>query len=196
MVHRLGLYWLALLTPALAQAPALTSGQEAKLEKGEVVLHKLRPTNNSGVAAWAVGLVNAPVAKVWPVLRDCGRYSEFMPRTKSSQLISRAGDTMECKVIISMPFPFSNLWSHVQSKTGTLPGGGHIRAWRLLKGNYKRNRGSWSVLPWKGDAGRTLLVYRLDVDPDMLIPDAIIRAAQTGYLPDVFTAVRKRVGAP
>jgi hypothetical protein len=48
-------------------------------------------------------------------------------------------------------------------------------------------------MPWGADGKKSLLVYWLDVDPKVMVPDAIIRRAQTGSLPDVFEAVRKRV---
>ncbi len=180
---------------AHAQMPPMSAAQKAKVARGAVVLQSLKPTDNSGVAAWAVAKVEAPIDVVWPVIRDCEHFSKFMPRTRSSKLLRREGNVMDCKVVIRMPFPLSNLWSHVRSVITEHPGGGWTRAWKLLKGNYKRNSGSWTVLPYEGDRSRSLLVYRIDVDPDMLVPDALIRSAQTGSLPDVFEAVRKRVGA-
>lgn len=176
-----------------AQVPQLSAAQQAKVAKGGVVLQPL--SAKSGVKAWAVAKVEAPIAAVWPVVRDCEHFSKFMPRTKVSKKLRQEGNTIDCKVEISMPFPISNLWSHVRSVITEHPGGGWTRAWKLLKGNYKRNNGSWSVLPYQGDPNRSLLVYRIDVDPDIMVPDAIIRSAQTGSLPDVFVAVRKRVGA-
>ncbi len=185
---------LALSTTALAQAPPMSSSQVSKIDGGGVVVQEQKPTGGDGVAAWAAGVVNAPIAKVWPVVRDCAHFHKFMPRTKESKLLRSEGNEMDCKTVISMPFPLSNLWAHVRSTITEHPGGGFTRTWTLLKGNYKRNNGGWTALPWKGDPNRTLLVYRIDVDPDMFVPDAIIRSAQTGSLPKVFKAVRKRVG--
>ncbi len=186
---------LVLATASLAQIPKLDGRQAAKVARGEVVVVPLEPTDGSGVTAWAAALVNAPVEKVWPVVRDCAHFSRFMPRTKVSRLLRQDGNTLDCMVEISMPFPISNLWSHVRSTLKELPGGGHERRWRLLKGTYKRNNGAWIVQPWEGDASRSLLLYQIDVNPDIFVPDAIIRSAQTGSLPDVFEAVRKRAGA-
>jgi hypothetical protein len=73
------------------------------------------------------------------------------------------------------------------------PPGHYSRVWTLLRGTYKRNDGSWTVVPWGADAKKTLVVYWVDSDPKMAIPDPILRGAQTGALPDVFKAIRKRV---
>jgi hypothetical protein len=47
-------------------------------------------------------------------------------------------------------------------------------------------------VPW-GDGTRALVRYTIDSDPGLLLPDALIRSAQTGSLPEVFVAIRKRV---
>lgn len=183
-----------LLVPLLTHAtPDLSADKKTTLKKGEVIVERLDPTGGSGVAARAMGIVDAAPAKVWPVVRDCEHFAKFMPRTKSSELISRTGGDSVCKVEIEMPFPFDNLWSVVRSSERKTDEGGFQRVWTLMKGTYKRNNGRWSVYPWEGE--KSLLVYEIDVDPDVAIPDAIIRSAQTGSLPDVFEAVRKRVKA-
>ncbi len=181
-----------IFAPLCAQAtPKLSGDAKATLTQGEVIVERLDPTGGSGVAARAMGIVDATPAKVWPVVRDCEHFAKFMPRTKKSDLVSRKGTDSVCRVEIEMPFPFDNLWSVVRSSERETKEGGFQRVWTLMKGTYKRNNGRWSVYPWEGD--KSLLVYEIDVDPDMAIPDAIIRSAQTGSLPDVFEAVRKRV---
>ena len=183
---------IALVSGAAEAAPDLGAEAKASLAKGEVVVERLDPTGGSGVSARAMGVVDAPAATVWPVVRDCEHFSKFMPRTKSSKLVSRDGNQSVCRVEIDMPFPFDNLWSVVRSSESKTEEGGFQRSWSLVRGTYKRNNGRWSVYPW-GEGHKSLLVYEIDVDPDVAIPDAIIRSAQTGSLPDVFAAVRKRV---
>lgn len=179
----------ALVTPAMARTPAMSKGQKMLLDKGEVIVKPL--TRESGVAATVMGIIDAPPAKVWPVVRDCAHFKEFMPRTKNSELIKREGNVATCKVEISMPMPFSNLWSIVRS-TETEKGDEFERTWDLVEGTYKRNKGAWNVYPW-ADGQKTLLIYFVDADPNISLPDAIIRSAQTGSLPDMYEAVRKRV---
>lgn len=187
---------LLTLVPSLAAAelPYFNRIQRKLLSEGEVLVTPQTPTDDSGVAALAMGVVNAPIARVWPVVRDCQHFSRFMPRAKKSELRSQKGNTMICFIEISMPVPLSNLESEVTSIVTENPDGSFKRTWTLNKGNYKRNNGSWEAFPWGDAKNQTLLVYRLDVDPDMSIPDAILRKAQTGSLPDMFNAVRARVG--
>ena len=179
---------------AHAEKPYLNRLQKQMLEDEKVIVSPMKPTNDSGVAAMAVAVMKAPVDKVWPVVRDCEHFHKFMPRAKKSEMRRKLSDTqMVCFLEVSMPFPLSNLHSEVLSTIKQAEGGWQ-RSWTLREGNYKRNNGSWEVYPY-GDGGAwSLLVYNIDVDPDMSIPDAILRKAQTGSLPDVFTAIRKRVG--
>ena len=49
------------------------------------------------------------------------------------------------------------------------------------------------MVPWDGDGARTLLVYQLDMDPDTVVPDFLLRRAQSAAAPKVFEAIRRRV---
>jgi hypothetical protein len=63
-----------------------------------------------------------------------------------------------------------------------------------VRGSYRRNDGSWTIIPW-GDGTRSLVVYDIDSDPLIAVPDPLIRLGQAGSLPDVITQIRKRVVA-
>ena len=56
-------------------------------------------------------------------------------------------------------------------------------------------RSAWTVLPWGPEGKQSLVVYLIDSDPMMLVPDALLRSAQQGSLPEVFVSLRKRVVA-
>ncbi len=175
-----------------AGATDTVSGEHrAALEKGEVVVTLLEPTGGEGIAALARAVVDAPVEKVWPVVRDCQHFQSFMPRTKESRVSDAAGDQFTCYVEIEMPFPLSNLKASTRSTVRELPGGVHERRWALESGDYERNSGSWTVKPW-AEGKKALLEYRIDVKPNSSVPDAIARRAQSSSLPEMFDAIRQR----
>lgn len=182
---------LALAQPL--QLPTFTAGEAKKLEAGETVVHEVKPTDNKGIGVESFGLIEAPSTEVWPVLRDCEHFATFMPRMKTSAVKEEAGVPL-CHVELALPFPLMNLWSDTKSVQREEPAGHYHRAWTLVRGSYRRNSGSWSVLPW-GDGTKTLVIYAIDSDPIILIPDGILRSAQNGSLPEVFSAIRKRVVA-
>lgn len=174
----------------LAAPPAIPEAERPRLDAGEIVIHPRTPADDDGFSVLAYAVVEAPVEKVWPHLRDCGKYAEFMPRTVKSEIREGTADKGLCFLEIGMPFPFSNLWAENESESVTLPGGGFERHWHLKAGTYRKNQGRWAVYPWA--SGRALIVYELEAAPDTVVPDAILRKAQKNVLPDAFAAVRKR----
>lgn len=195
-MRRLVLSLIALSLPAFAEAvkaPELSADEAKRLDKGEVVTRNLTPKDNKGVAALAIGVIDADTTTVWPVVRDCQHFKHFMPRTKGSALKDDATHGPLCRVELSMPFPLTDLWSETKSKVVMEPEGHYLRSWTLVTGTYHRNDGSWTLVPWGEGKAKTLLVYTVDSDPKLLVPDALIRAGQTGSLPEVIKQVRKRV---
>ncbi|MEE2787014.1 MAG: SRPBCC family protein [Myxococcota bacterium] len=181
------------IAPLVSATPTLTPSQRVQIEQGEVVVQLLKPTDDSGVAARAIAVIKAPPKDVWPVLRDCQHYKDFMPRTQASEVRSRVGHMQICYTKVDMPFPFSDLWAEVKSVEKIGDDGSFARRWSLIKGTYRRNNGSWTVRPWGSGGDHSLIVYQVDLDPETNVPDFIIRKAQTSTLPDVFDAIRKRV---
>lgn len=182
---------------ALAQpvaVPAFTEAETKKLEAGECVVHEVKPTDNKGIGVESFGVIDAPSTEVWPVLRDCAHFSKFMPRTKTSAMNVEDGVAL-CHVELNLPFPLMNLWSDTKSVQREEPAGHFHRAWTLVRGTYRRNSGSWSIVPWGPEGKKSLVTYAIDSDPIILVPDGILRSAQTGSLPEVFQSIRKRVVA-
>lgn len=174
--------------------PKLTDAEKKKLEANEVVVKERKPTDNRGVSGEAMAVVDAPTTEVWPIVRDCEHYAKFLPSTKNTKRTDENGDTV-CHDEIELPFPLTNLKADTKSVWREDPEGTFKREWSFVRGTYRRNRGSWTVLPWGDDKKKTLVVYFVDSDPSMLVPDFILRSAQIGTLPNVFVGVRKRVVA-
>ncbi|MBE2252531.1 MAG: hypothetical protein IAE78_23565 [Myxococcus sp.] len=186
---------LLLSLSALAQpvsGPQLTEAELKKLGAGEVAIRETAPTGGKGVGAMAFGVVDATSDEVWPVLRDCQHFWQFMPRTKKSWVKDEAGVGHICHVELSMPFPLPDLWSDTVAQIREEPKGHYLRAWTLVRGSYHRNNGSWTIVPW-GDGKQSLVVYAIDTDPKMAVPDPLIRMGQAGSLPEVISQIRKRV---
>lgn len=174
-----------------AQAPC--DGRVTDIRDGGVVVVEREPTDGRGVAIEACGRVAAAPARVWPLLVNCDQFREFLPSVTASRGTARGSDGFDCQTTIDLPFPLDDLESVTRDHKQTLDGGGYRRSWTLLRGNYARNIGSWTVLPWPGNPGETLLVYAVDIDPDNFIPDFLLRRIQSGTAPEVFDAVRARV---
>jgi hypothetical protein len=115
--------------------------------------------------------------------------------TTTSDTQGSPGDVAFCDTVVDLPFPFGEWRSHTRVLERTRPDGGFERHWARLRGTYRRNDGSWTLRPWQGDASRTLVVYRVDMEPDSIIPEFLLRRLQAETVRRVFAAVRERVRA-
>ena len=132
--------------------------------------------------------LDVPPKKVWAIISDCSKYKGRLPRIAAAKLLSRSGNKFTCEVTIDMPFPLSNLTAvteatHEESATAM------VRRWKLVRGDYKVNEGSWEVRPAEGGA-KSLVTYTVHAEPNTAIPSVIREAAQKKTLPDLMARVR------
>lgn len=164
------------------------------LDRGKVLVysHELKGSTYQEVVVKAV--INAPLATVWRLVTHCDDFERTLPRIKSSVELSRkmspTGERVVCKTTVDMPFPYSDL-TGVTEAEHTVREGYRLRRWWHLRGDYKENKGSWELKRFKGDARRTLLVYRAVAVPTSWVPGWIRRAAQRRALPDMIKRLRK-----
>lgn len=189
----LGLADLASADPAIP--PDICDGRLAELPHGTIVFKHLEPVDGDGVAFEACALTDAPAETLWPVLKDCEYFDEFLPRAKASRLQRRIGNVAHCDLTIDLPFPLRDLRMVTRATEGATPDGGYERSWELIDGDFKRNQGAWSLIPWPDDPSKTLLRYHVDAAPKTIVPNFIIRLMQSTTAIDVFDAIRKRVAA-
>lgn len=175
-----------------AQGVERCLARQGELQGSRVVYIEQEPQDGEGVALTACGLIDAAAAEVWPVLRDCESYEHFLPGVERSALQSRNGDVAFCEALIDLPFPLGDLRSLERVTETKLAGGGFERRWSLESGSYRRLEGSWTLLP-QADGQHTLAVYQLDMDPETVVPDFVLRRAQSSTAPGVFEAIRERV---
>jgi ribosome-associated toxin RatA of RatAB toxin-antitoxin module len=163
---------------------------EERIATGEVVVQTRKVAGVDLPEAIVTAVVDSPPAKVWAVVSDCARYKKTMPRIAESRLVSQNGNKVVCEVTVAMPFPLSNLTS-LNEATHTVGPPTWERKWHLIKGDYARNDGSWTLTPYNAEGTRTKVVYRVLADPNTSVPNAIIRKAQQSALPDMIQHVRR-----
>ncbi|MAE93115.1 MAG: hypothetical protein CL910_00500 [Deltaproteobacteria bacterium] len=180
---------------AAVEAPDLDTEQRVRLDRGDVIVLEASPTNGEGFAYRSFGVVDAPSARVWPVVSDCGDLDEFMPRMIRADQFDEQGTSYVCETEIELPFPLSNRTNAARSFLEELPGGIFRRQWSLVPGDWDwhRNDGSWTVWPWGEALDRTLLEYKMDAWLKTRLPDFVLDAAQSIQAPAAFDAIRARV---
>ncbi|MGE0707271.1 MAG: SRPBCC family protein [Planctomycetota bacterium] len=167
----------------------------ARLARGEVVV-RTEPVPGSQTPRLVMqAVIDAPPARAWAVIDDAGRYKEFMPRVKHSEVLLREGERVRTRMTVAMPFPLKDLSAVTEGVHHVEPDQLYTRSWRLgpEPSDYHRNDGSWTLTPFEGDPGRSLAVYTLHVEPRIRIPKKLAAVAQEKAMPQVMDAIRQRV---
>jgi len=193
----MALVGLCLLLPLLAEAKGgkvrYTRKQVAKLNKGEVVTKYWKLPGGKIGTGWAAGVIDASPEEVFEVVAAVERYPEFYKRMAAARITRRKSPTSYVFYYrIDMPWPLSDHWCFTQN-THEIDGERrrYRRRWRMIKGTFHRNHGSWSVRLW--GKGKALLHYTVVLRPIMRAPEFVLHYASKVALPRSVKAVRKRV---
>ena len=176
----------------LVTTPVFADDRPLRLESGEIIVESFTKKGVKTPKVRATGLLPAPPEKVWPLIDKCANYKTTMLRIKESAELSRNGNVVKCRVVISMPWPLSDLKNTTLAKHTIVPGKLYQRQWKLIEGDFTMNNGRWTLTPY-GDGKRTLAVYEVQAEPKSGVPDAIRKAAQKKTLPELFEHIRKQV---
>jgi ribosome-associated toxin RatA of RatAB toxin-antitoxin module len=187
---------VAFVLPIVAHAGGgQFSGEESRrLEAGEILTSTQPETGRSVPWMKASGLVDAPPEVVWPIIDDCGRYKDTMPRTVDSEELERHGNRVVCRAIGEMPFPFSNLVTETDAVHTIEPGRFYRREWKQRSGDFEVNEGRWTLEP-RGDGSCTLATYEALTEPKIALPDFILRFGTHTVLPEMIAALREHAKA-
>jgi hypothetical protein len=71
------------------------------------------------------------------------------------------------------------------------PNATYTRSWRMIRGDYEVNDGSWQLVPLDGGA-KTKVTYRIHVKPKLALPKWLIARSQETTLPQVIQYLRDR----
>jgi ribosome-associated toxin RatA of RatAB toxin-antitoxin module len=190
-MHRSSSFSRAALFGVLV-ASATLLGPEASADDAAVDVRMVAVKGNDTPKMVAKAVINEPPAKVWKVVSECAKYKDRMPRIAASQLLKQEGNKHTCRVTIAMPFPFSNLTAETEA-VHEESAEGMSRRWKLLRGDYKFNQGSWEVKPIDGGK-KSLVTYTVHAEPNTALPQWIREAAQKKAVPELFQRVKEEAG--
>lgn len=182
---------LLLLCAALWVSPALA--QNARLEKGEVIVVSQEVKDSDIPRVVATAMIKAKPEEVWALIEKCDNYTQTMQRVLKSKEISRKGKQVRCEVQVDLPWPLDDLTAVTDAVHTVRPGQLYRRRWSLVSGDYDFNNGSWEIRPYGDDPTRSLVTYTLHVKPKTAVPDAIKAKAQQSSLPDLFEHLRSQL---
>jgi len=173
---------------ALATAPGTSAADPDLPAKGQFEV-KTIPVSGSSPKIVVRAVVDQPPQKIWKILSDCDHYKDHLPNVAASKLIKMVGNIQTCEVTVSMPFPLANL-TGVTEAVIEENDKGMSRRWKLVRGDYKYNDGSWEVKPADKAGATSLIVYTVHAEPNTIIPDWLRERVQKKLLPEMVERVR------
>jgi ribosome-associated toxin RatA of RatAB toxin-antitoxin module len=174
---------LALLAALAAPAQALAPAELAKVKAGETLVQDVHV--DEGGAVRAVFYVAAPLAVAREVLWDQERFVEFMPDVKAVKVLERHGNRQLVSITGGKgPISVTYVADRVLEPQRI--------SWRSVRGDVKRNDGSWSLEP---AAGGTVITYEVHVVPNAPVPGYVVAYLQKQALHGMIQAIRQRIEA-
>ena len=173
------------------ELPPLSPDYIARLGRGEVIIEP-RPEPGSDLPRVTIlAVIEAPSERVWRLIDDVNNSHRNLAGVKRARELSRDGERVMVEATIGVPFPLKDLTSTSESLHQDLGDGRYRRSWKMVKGDYKANSGSWDIVPFEGDRNRTLIVYQVFAVPKIPIPKKLQQMAQKKAGPKMVEQLRK-----
>jgi ribosome-associated toxin RatA of RatAB toxin-antitoxin module len=127
--------------------------------------------------------INAPVERVFEVIRDFKAYPEFVMGTEAAKVRKTAkGLVVDFTVNLVKKIQYSIL---VDEKPP------HQLSWTFLEGEFmKKNEGSWTLEPV--GKNKTKAIYDLDVGFGWMVPQSLVDQLTKVNLPLMLESFKKR----
>lgn len=191
-------------------------GIKKKLKQGKLIVHLRKFPNGNLRMGRVMGVVDAPIDKVWQVITDYNHFKDFMPKISESFMVNPKAveginfneikdwpkmermlrkfkleeiqsDTVYFYNRFDSPWPFSDYYYILKI---ILSPANYSTHWSMIGGNMEVNDGCWELTPFED---KTLAIYTFCIDPGTPIPPTFLRMGMRITLPDVIKAVRRRV---
>ena len=129
-------------------------------------------------------VVDVAADKLFEVINDFGKYAEFLPEVKKTEVKAEGAAQIVTYTIDIKATKISYTLKHTSTKPTRLE-------WHLLKGDMmKANDGTWTLK--SVSAGQTEATYDIDLKLGALVPGFIEKALAEQGLPDLLSNFKKR----
>jgi len=192
--------WIAAgLSLGLAVAPGaraadfdLTPAETTRIQNDEIVIRAALEANGRRGTVRAAMLIDAPPPVVFEIMTRCADALKYVPHLKLCRIRERAADKswelVEHEIDLGWYAPRIRyvLRADIVADQSI--------AFRQVSGDFKANHGMWELEP--ADSGnRTLLRYRVYLDPPGYVPTWLARATFKRELPQMLTDLRRHCEA-
>ncbi len=151
------------------------------------------PEEGSGIS-WgqAVIVLDTPIEKVLPIVRDYANYVDFMPNFTKSRVLAQRGTRAMVYMEVSVARGAVTLFG--QLNLAERPESGDVRVVEasLIDGNIDAFSASFTLTPVDGGT-RTEIDFKIYVDPDIPLPSSVFSRENERAAGRTVRALRARV---
>jgi hypothetical protein len=183
---------LAMASGAQAADFELTPAETARVENDEIVIRATLDPNARRGTVRAAMLIDAPPAVVFEMMTRCVDALKYVPHLKQCRIGERAADKSWELVEHVIDLGWYSPRIRYVLRADIVPD--QSITFRQVSGDFKANHGIWELEP--AEAGnRTLLRYRVYLDPPGFVPTWLARSTFKRELPQMLTDLRRHCEA-
>jgi uncharacterized membrane protein len=166
----------------------LTPAETQRVEKDEIVIRAtLDPSARRGTVRAAM-LIDAPPALVFESMTDCADAVRYVPHLRRCRVREHAADASWALVEQEIDFGWYAPRLRYVFRADFVTD--RSIAFRQVSGDFKANEGIWEFEAAK-DGERTLLRYRVYIDPPGYVPNWLARSTFKRELPQMLADLRR-----
>ncbi len=181
---------LLLACPAILWAAdfQLTPAEQARLNRGETVIRASLDAGQRRGTVRAAMLINAPPAVVFQAMTQCEDALKYVPHLRSCRVNAQTDDTRFVEHEVDFGWYAPRL--KYVFRADMVPD--QSIAFRQVSGDFKTNEGVWE---FEAAGARTLLRYRVRMDPPPYIPNWLARSTFKRELPQMLANLKRHCEA-
>jgi uncharacterized membrane protein len=167
----------------------LSSAEVAKVAARQLVIRlTLDPSQRRGTVRAALQ-INAPPEVVFRTMISCADALQYVPHLRSCRVRARGPD--DSWLLVEHEIDFGWYAPRIRWVSRADMTANRKITFRQVSGDFRANEGSWELEP-SADGSRTLLLYRIYIDPPGYVPNWLARSTFKRELPQMLTDLRRR----
>lgn len=166
------------------ETKALTPNDASKLESGNVIVRQLTPQSNKIKSTEAKILIPSSPEKVWKILENQEGFPKFVPMVKAIKVLEKTNDFQKIQVALKVSnfLPLFK-YTYVFDQSNKYK----IIKFNRVNGCFRELNGNFELEPYQN---KTLLIYRINIDPGFFVPDFIYNNGLNKNIPDFLNSIR------
>ena len=165
----------------------LTPAETQRIEKDEIVIRAKLDTGARRGTVRAAMLIDAPPALVFQAMTSCADALRYVPHLRLCRVRDHAPDSTWALVEQEIDFGWYAPRLRYVFRADVVAD--RSIAFHQVSGDFKANEGIWEFEPAPGE--RTLLRYRVYIDPPGFIPNWLARSTFKRELPQMLADLRR-----